>query len=479
MLQRSEFSLRSGTRSVNNIAENTRVHNRQQPAARSTFVAGKLRRILTSITIIVIFAFAVRIAFTWSYVNSHSHQALSVIPFMFESGNIAVSVAQGHGFASPFRVNTGPTAWMTPVYPALLAGVFRIFGIYKFNSYLAATSLNILFASLTCIPIFFAGKRIAGARLGATAAWLWAIFPNAILLTYESMWEACLSALLAAIILWATLVLAESSRPRDWIAYGALWGLTLMTNPTLASLLPLLLIWLAWRAHTQRHEWLALPAIALGVALLCCIPWTVRNYAIFHRLVPLRSVLGLQLWLGNNPQAAPPWLGTLHPINDQTERQKYIEMGEMDYMRVKKREALRYIQAHPRHELHLAALRFVAIWSGGASHPVRDFRGSDSSWFRYVLLFNLSIGVGALFGIILLCIRRSIFAFPLAIFPIVFPCAYYATLALPRYSLPMAPAVILLTAITLGGVFRPWKFGKLFETGEEGETVEPSSLRAC
>lgn len=439
----------------------------EQPRPKPPFLLRKLRGIVTSLTIIVIFAFAVRIAFTWNYVNAHSHQALSVIPFMFESGNIAVSVAQGHGFASPFRVNTGPTAWMTPVYPALLAGVFRLFGIYRLNSYLAAASLNILFASLACIPIFFAGKRIAGVGLGATAAWLWAIFPNAILLTFESMWEACLSALLAAIILWATLALAESSRPRDWIAYGALWGLTLMTNPTLASLLPLLLIWLAWRARKQRHEWLALPAIALGVAILCCIPWTVRNYSAFHRFVPLRSVLGLQLWLGNNPQAAPPWLGTLHPINDQAERQKYIEMGEMDYMRAKKRVALRYIEAHPRHELHLAALRFVAIWSGGTSHPIRDFQTNGSSWFRYVLLFNLCIGFGALFGIILLCIRRSSFAFPLAIFPIVFPCAYYATLALPRYSLPMDPVVILLTAITLSGIFRPWKLRRLRRTTQE------------
>lgn len=450
------------------------MRNYEQRKPKPPFLQRKLRGIATSLTLIVIFAFAVRIAFTWSYVNSHSHQALSVIPFMFESGNIAVSVAEGHGFASPFRVNTGPTAWMTPVYPALLAGVFRVFGIYKLNSYLAATSLNILFASLTCIPIFFAGKRIAGVGFGSAAAWLWAIFPNAILLTYESMWEACLSALLVAIILWATLPLAESSRPRDWIAYGALWGLTLMTNPTLASLLPLLLIWLAYRARKLRHEWLALPTIALGIAILCCVPWTVRNYSAFHRFVPLRSVLGLQLWLGNNPQAAPPWLGTLHPINDQAERQKYIEMGEMDYMRVKKREAMRYIEAHPRHELRLAALRFVAIWSGGTSHPIRDFEANNSSWFRYVLLFNVCIAFGALFGIILLCIRRSIYAFPLAVFPVIFPCAYYATLALPRYSLPMDPAVILLTAIALAGILRPWKFGRRRKAKQEGNTNEPN-----
>jgi 4-amino-4-deoxy-L-arabinose transferase-like glycosyltransferase len=394
-----------------------------------------------------------RIAFTWNYVGNHSQQALSVIPFMFESGDIAVSLAQGHGFASPFRVPTGPTAWMTPVYPALLAGIFRIFGTYTFYSYLAAVGLNILFSSFTCIPIFFAGKRIAGTWLGAGAAWLWAIFPNAILLTFQSMWDACLSALLAAIILWATLALFESARPRDWVGYGLLWGLVLMTNPTLASLLPFLLIWLAYRARKQNFPWLALPTIALGVALLCCVPWTVRNYSVFHRFVPLRSVFGLQLWLGNNPQASPPWLGTLHPINDPTERAKYMEMGEMDYMRVKQREAIRYIEANPRHEARLFAERFVAIWSGGTSTPIHDFEANDSLWFRYVLLFNVLAGIGALLGIVLLCFQRSLYAFPLAVFPVVFPCAYYATLALPRYSLPMDPVVLLLAAIAIS---RAW-----------------------
>jgi 4-amino-4-deoxy-L-arabinose transferase-like glycosyltransferase len=447
-----------------------------QPSNKAPYLWRKLRALVTSVTLIVIVALGIRVAFTWNYVNEHPHQALSVIPFMFESGNVAVSVAKGHGFASPFRVDTGPTAWMTPVYPALLAGVFRIFGIYTLNAYLSATSLNIVFASLTCIPIFFAGKRISGTGLGAGAAWLWALFPNAILLTYQSMWEACLSALLAAIILWATLALIETSRPRDWIGYGLLWGLTLMTNPTLASVLPFLLIWLAYRLRKQHQPWLGLPTIALAVAILCCIPWTVRNYSVFHRFVPLRSVLGLQLWLGNNPQAQPPWLGNLHPINDETERQKYVEMGEINYMRFKKREAIRYIEAHPARETWLAGERFISIWSGGTSQPVTDFESNDSLWFRYVLLFNITIAVGALLGIILLCFRLSIYAFPLAVFPLIFPCAYYATLALPRYSLPMDPVVILLTAIALGGIFRPWKFLKRPQAKQEGNRMEKTEL---
>lgn len=407
----------------------------------------RIRAYATSLTLILIFAAGIRLGFAWDYARQNSSQALSVIPFTFEPGNIAASIARGNGFSSPLRVPTGPTAWMAPIYPLLLAGVFRFFGVYTFHSFVAAVLLNILFATLTCLPIYYAGERIGGAGLGAGAAWLWAIFPNAILIPFESLWDACLSALLAATILWATLALAESRRARDWCGYGLLWGVALMTNPTLGSLLPLLLGWLAYHAHKEARPWLAKPLLALGVAILCCVPWTVRNYDVFHTFVPLRSVLGLELWVGNNAQSRIPEIAVVHPLNNANERAKYAAMGEIAYMRQKQHEAIAYILSHPRREAGLTANRFIAFWAGGTPEPLTDFEKNHSLWFRYVLIFNIAAAIGALAGIVLLFWRRSVFAFPLAVFPIVFPCAYYFTLASPRYRLPIDPLVLFLTAI--------------------------------
>jgi 4-amino-4-deoxy-L-arabinose transferase-like glycosyltransferase len=428
--------------------------NPRAPAQRSGTKA-------TSLILILAVALGLRVGFAWNYASHNPRQALSVIPFMFESGNIAASIAKGNGFSSPFHVETGPTAWMAPVYPLLLASVFRIFGIYTFDAYVAATSLNILFSTFTCIPIFFAGKRVAGLGVGAGAAWLWAVFPNAIQIPAESMWDACLAALLAATILWATLALSESQRLRDWSAYGLLWGLALMTNPTLASLLPFLLAWMAWRSYKQLHPvhtWTVLkrPLIVLAIAALCCVPWTIRNYKVFHQFVPLRSILGLQLAMGNNADAKDFWLGEGHPIHDAAEREKYIEMGEIAYMQEKQHEAVDYIASHPRREIHLIWVRFVSLWAGGATHPVRDFLQVHSLYFRGVLLFNIIAAFGALAGIVALAWKQNPYVFPLAVFPIIFPCAYYLTLSLPRYRLPIDPAVMLLTAFAIASLPR-WK----------------------
>src|SRR5579862_7950427 len=258
--------------------------NRNKDAAAKTVPAREdrnkraLLRAACSLPLIVLVALLLRVGFAWDYVGQNSRQALAVLPFLQESGNIAASLASGHGFSSPFRIETGPTAWMPPLYPWLLAGIFRVFGVRTYDSFLAAVALNILCSAFTCVPIFFAGKRVGGVAVAASAAWLWAFFPNTILNAFESMWDASMTALLAAIILWATLAIEKSERWREWVGYGLLWGVTLLTNVTLISLLPLLLGWLAyrrWKAWSRTSESTNViasaavrPALALGVALL-------------------------------------------------------------------------------------------------------------------------------------------------------------------------------------------------------------------
>jgi 4-amino-4-deoxy-L-arabinose transferase-like glycosyltransferase len=417
------------------------------------------RRATTSLPLIILVALLLRVGFAWDYVGQNSRQALAVLPFLQESGNIAASLASGHGFSSPFRIETGPTAWMPPAYPWLLAGIFRVFGVRTYDSFLAAVGLNILCSAFTCVPIYFAGKRMSGIGVAAVAAWLWAFFPNTILNAFESMWDASLAALLSAIILWATLAIEKSERWRDWLGYGLLWGVTLLTNVTLISLLPLLLGWLVYRQRKPSlgsrdsaglvKATFAKPVFAFGIAVLCCVPWTVRNYLVFHRVVPMRSTLGLQLWIGNNENPQEAWKEELHPIFNSAERARYIRMGEIEYMQEKQREAIEFILAHPARDVRQFASRFIATWSGGTPTPAQDFIQTPGLWFRGVLIFNLFVAVGAAAGIVILWKERSACLFPIAAFPVIFPWAYYLTLVVPRYRLPIDPAVMLLTAVEL------------------------------
>ncbi|HXE13243.1 MAG TPA: glycosyltransferase family 39 protein [Bryobacteraceae bacterium] len=412
------------------------------------------RRCLTRLWLILLVALLLRIGYAVDYQHGKPEQALGAISFLYEPGNIAYSLATHHGFASPFRSDTGPTAWMTPVYPLVLAAIFRLFGLYTYHAFLVAIAFNILCSALTCIPIYKIGREVESDALGALAAWFWAIFPNAIIIPTRDLWDASIAALLSAVILWATITTSRSRRWNAWIAYGCLWGLALMTTPTLGSFLPFLLIWMTLRAYRPAREGVCKAGIILAIAILICVPWTVRNYRAFRAFVPLRSVMGLQLWMGNNETSGRQWPGLLHPIANSTERRHYVEVGEMRYMAEKRAEGLAFIVNHPREELSLTARRFVATWSGGDETPIRNFFRNHSFYFRSILLANIAAALGCLIGAILLIVRRHPLAFPIVVIPAVFPLISYITLASPRYRHPIDPIILLLCAVSVYACYK-------------------------
>jgi len=410
------------------------------------------RKAATSLLLIVIVAMAARLGFAWSQERRIERSLLGVVPFQNETGNIAYSLASGKGFSSLFRGDTGPTAWLAPVYPLLVAGIFRIFGIFTVGSFFAVVFLNSFFSAAACVPIYFAGLRIRGIAVASIAAWLWALFPNAIMIPFEWVWDTSLSALLGAMILWATLAVAESRRWRDWCGYGLLWGLALMTNPSFASLLPFLLGWAAYRAIRAGQSHVARPALALCIVFLCCLPWTIRNYATFHRFIPLRSNLPFELWVENNDLFDEHAKNAKQRITQYEEVRRYARMGETAFMDEKWRLAVQFIQEHPGLETRLTLRRFVAFWAGTET-PVKNFLETDSMLIRVIFLLNAIVAAGAVAGIAFLWIQRSHIAFPASVFPLVFPCVYYLAHASLRLKHPIDPVLLLLTAIAAEGVW--------------------------
>ncbi|MFZ0039346.1 MAG: hypothetical protein WAK91_18110, partial [Candidatus Acidiferrales bacterium] len=57
-------------------------------------------------------------------------------------------------------------------------------------------------------------------------------------------------------------------------------------------------------------------------------------------------------------------------------------------------------------------------------------------------------------GIVVLWRRKSVYAFPVSVFPIVYPFAEYLAQALLRYRHPIDPVVMLLTAIAIAELWR-------------------------
>jgi 4-amino-4-deoxy-L-arabinose transferase-like glycosyltransferase len=408
----------------------------------------------TSLWLIVAVALACRFGYAYEQVRETPADVVASASFAQEAGNIGMALATGKGFSSPTRGNTGATAWLAHVYPLIVAGIFRRFGIFTLHAFYAAAALNLLFSAATCVPIYFAARRIAGTAAASLAAWMWALFPNAIVIPYQWIWDTALTGLLAAAILWATLAVAESRRTRDWCAYGFLWGFSLLTNPSLGAALPFLLGWLAYRGWRgpETHRRFAKPALALGVVFLCCVPWTIRNYVQFHRIIPLRSNLAFELWLGNNRVFDDRSRDVNARVTPYEESRLYAELGETAFMQEKWNLATEFIRTHKRLELRLTRWRFLSFWLG-SFRPLQDFSGAEL-WLQAILVLSFLTAIGGAAGIVVLVVRRSPYAFPAAVFIVVFPLVYYVTHASLRYRHPIDPIVLILTAVTATGAGR-------------------------
>src|ERR1700759_3330248 len=76
-----------------------------------------------------------------------------------EMGRIARALATGYGFSDPFRGHTGPTTWVGPLFPLILAGVFKFFGVFTSLSAWVILTFNSLFSALTARTIWEIAER--------------------------------------------------------------------------------------------------------------------------------------------------------------------------------------------------------------------------------------------------------------------------------------------------------------------------------
>lgn len=407
----------------------------------------KIRRLATSISIIFLVALGLRVAFLVHEARVIPGSVLAFVPFDNEVGSVAQELALGHGFCCLFRQPTGPTAWLVPVYPLLLAGIFKIFGIFTLHSFYAAALMNCVFSALASFPIFLVGKRVSGLPAAAGSAWLWAFFPTGILMPAEWIWDTSLSALLAVTLLWAALRLADSSRLRDCVAYGALWGFSLLVNPALGALFPFLIAWIGY-GHFRRSD-LHPKRLALVFVILVAIslPWTIRNAVQFHRLIPLRSNFPFELWIGNN-EIYDEHSREVNRITRFEQIRRYNQLGESAFLDEKWQKARRFILSHPGLTLRLCGRRILATWLGTAS-PRSDFSHPDSPLVALLFAWNVLVLLGVLIALARLFVVRSQLFVPLALFPLVFPFVYYLTQTSLRLRHPCDPVLALLFVLAL------------------------------
>jgi 4-amino-4-deoxy-L-arabinose transferase-like glycosyltransferase len=371
--------------------------------------------------------------------------------FGFEMGRIGRSIAVGQGFSNPYGGNTGPSAWEPPLYPYLIGGVFKIFGIYTYASAWVLLSINSLFAALTTIPVFLIGHRTFGPQVAIWSARTWAFNPYVWYWSVHWIWDTTFTPLILALIFLVSLEMASlETQPwpgqRGWLLFGALWGVGALANPAMLSFLPFCGLWI-WRQRYKR----SLPSL-VGVVLssfvffLVLSPWLIRNYEVFGRFVFIRDDFGLQFRLGNNRLADGMLIATLQPNLNQPEFEKFQRLGEIAYEADCRRLAFDWIRAHPEKFAVISMKRFFYYWNG-VPRPT----DSVAPWDFRSSLF-LASSVLAIWGLGRALRRKLPGAWLFAGLVATYPTVYYFVFPHARYRHPIEPELFILIVFLLSEV---------------------------
>ncbi len=406
----------------------------------------KILSLLRSPWTIVIVALALRLivmgfAYKAQLDPSRDHWA-----FGWETGRVARSIATGHGFSSPYSVPTGPTALIPPVYTYLVAFVFKLFGIYTAASALVLLTLNNLFSSLTCLPVYGIARRLFGPRSAAWAGWVWAFFPYSIGLSNSVIWETCMTTLLFSLAVLATLWLENSKRLIAWVGYGLLWGLLGLASPATLAALPILGGWIWIRQWRRGSNCTGAAIVASLIFFAITGPWIWRCSRTYGRFVTFRGNFGLELLVGNSNDTSSAANWNILPGTNESELENFRRMGEPAYMAEKQQEADALIRRQPLRYAGLTLRRVLNTWTGIWKFP--PGLTLDETGLLNVLMYS-AISLLAFAGMRRAILDRREAAYPLMLVVLIFPATYYLTHSDLGFRHPIDPimAIFLVNAI--------------------------------
>jgi hypothetical protein len=396
------------------------------------------------------------LAACWAAMVMVAHDYLRYPPFA-EENNIAIHLARGEGFSSPMDPSpqAAPTSWSPPVYPYLMATVYRLWGIRTPAAITALMAFN-----SACLGAVVAGVGIFGrinfsSVAGWLAAGLLAIHPS-FLFFVGDYWDMYLA---LALFIWILIAAEYSTGPAWAILVGAGLGLLSLTNASYVLAYPLIV----WRAVRRQSPPRRGKAIALSVAVFCLVlaPWTVRNAATFGRLMYVRGGAELELWLGNRPQASGLVNDATvadHPYKNVAQRALLNRIGEMEYFHRCRVIFARQLSADPWRFLRLCALRTGYLFIGdpdpppGAKPPFLSGVVRDGVMIEKVAVSILTAALG-LGGMFLAWRRHCRVNWIVAVgFLSVLP--FVITSVTDRYLLPLWTIFLLFAGFLISSAFR-------------------------
>jgi 4-amino-4-deoxy-L-arabinose transferase-like glycosyltransferase len=329
---------------------------------------------------------------------------------------LARSLASGQGFSYPAVPDEDARVMhfgRPPAYPAFMAALLVMTGHrWPEPARLPRSSSEIpreiivaqaLLGALAVWLIAHLAGLAAGRSASIIAAALAAVYPPLVWICAYALNET-LCGVLGLLAVWL-LVAASDPRARAPLGLGLLAGLAagagVLTREAMVFFLPLAGLYLLVR---RRPGLLA--TLALGVCVVV-LPWIIRNYVVYDRVVLTVAHGGVTFWTGNNPLARGEGDLAANPEMKRARialEARHAGVSNQDMDAVYYREAFHFIVNRPLAWSALVAKKmFYTVVPIGPSYTLHSSRYFLGSVISYGLLVPFAVA-----GFVRLGRRRSV-----------------------------------------------------------------------
>jgi 4-amino-4-deoxy-L-arabinose transferase-like glycosyltransferase len=354
-----------------------------------------------------------------------------------------LAIANGEGY-----LNRGkPTAYWPVGYPAFLGGIYAIFGY-------SVELVKVIHAALgaaTVLLVFLVAGPVFGETTARIGSLMLALSLNNI--SYSAILFSEVPFTFLFYLSLFHLMLLRQGRRAPWVYLGA--GIPLALACYIRPL-PLLLpaTMFAYDVWRSRRVWPALKdfvAVTVIMALVI-LPWTMRNWNLFGRVVLISTNGGVNFVMGFNPQADGRYQEVHSPRLDQADVDDAL-VEQMAY-----EEGKQFIKEHPGRAAALMVKKvfwlLYADWDG----LYENFRKTTvpiTNGTRYGLYLICEVyyltAIG--FGLFAFVRRRSIsnamgFLLLIVLYWIAVHMFYVGS---PRYHFPVTPIIFMFAAWGVAG----------------------------
>jgi len=301
--------------------------------------------------------------------------------------NIAWNLAQGNGYKENLdRPISEDHAIIRagPGYEFFLAAIYKIFG----HNYKAVWFLQALLHAFTAFLVFLIAKNIFNNenKTAIFAMVVYGFFPDLIIGSSMLLTET-LSLFLLAINTLIFLKYLEEKKISYLIALAVFIPFMILVRSNLAIFI---LVFVPVFLKDFKKN-LGKMIIFSFVFIAVFLPWTVRNYFLFHKIIPTTVLIGNNLAMGNHIGATGEQLDQPYDPVDNLYKAGYIEG---DKLAVK--FALNFIYKHPfeffkisfyRASIYFSAARPASFWPSfsALNKAITSVFSSSYAFFVFVL----------------------------------------------------------------------------------------------